>query len=69
MKKNADGYYSKSFFIDLPDGSKKQIKVRGKTVKEVEEKFYRKKIEAEQGILVVNQNTTFAKWTEHWLKV
>ena len=69
MKKNADGYYAKSFFIDLPDGSKKQIKVRGKTVKEVEEKYYRKKIEAEQGILVVNQNTTFAKWTEHWLKV
>ena len=35
MKQNADGYYSKSFYIDLPNGQKKQIKVRGKTKEEV----------------------------------
>lgn len=68
MKQNSDGYYSKSFYIDLPNGQKKQIKVRGKTKKEVEEKFLRKKIEAEQGLLVINSSTTFSRWVHEWLE-
>lgn len=68
MKQNADGYYSKSFFIDLPNGQKKQIKVRGKSPEEVQEKYLRKKIEAENGLLVINSNTLFAKWVENWLE-
>lgn len=68
MKKNTDGYYSRSFFVDLPDGTKKQIKVRGKTKKELEEKYIRKKIEAENGLLVLNSGTTFARWAEEWLE-
>lgn len=68
MKQNADGYYSKSFFIDLPDGTKKQIKIRGKSPEEVHEKFLRKKIEAEQGVLIINSNTLFKKWVENWLE-
>ena len=67
MKKNADGYYSKSFYIDLSDGSKKQVRVRAKTEKELEEKFLRKKIEAEQGLLIINGSSTFARWVEEWL--
>lgn len=68
MKKNADGYYSKSFTITMADGTKKQIKVRGKSPKEVNEKFLRKKIEAEQGVIVVNNNTLFSRWVEDWLE-
>lgn len=68
MKQNADGYYSKSFFIDLPNGQKKQIKVRGKSPEEVQEKFLRKKIEAENGLLVINNNTLFSKWVDNWLE-
>lgn len=68
MKKNADGYYSKSFFVDLPNGQKKQIKVRGKDRKEVEEKLLRKKIEYENGLLIINNSTLFSKWVENWLE-
>ena len=68
MKKNADGYYAKSFFIDLPDGSKKQIKVRGKSPEEVQEKFLRKKLEAENGLLIVNSSTPFSRWVSEWLE-
>jgi len=68
MKKNADGYYSKSFFIDLPNGTKKQIKVRGKSPEEVHEKYLRKKIEAEQGLLIVNSSTPFSRWVSEWLE-
>lgn len=68
MKKNADGYYSKSLYLDLPNGQKKQIRVRGKSREEVEEKFLRKKIEAEKGLLIINSSTLFSKWVENWLE-
>lgn len=68
MKKNADGYYAKSFFVDLPDGTKKQIKIRGKSPEEVNEKFMRKKIEYEKGLLIINKNTLFSKWVDNWLE-
>lgn len=60
-------YLSKSFFVTTPNGLSKQIKIRAKTEKELQEKYIQKKWEYEMGLLVVNKNTTFAHWADEWL--
>lgn len=52
----------------MPDGSSKQIKIRAKNEKELEEKFFQKRMECEMGLLVFTPNTSFARWVEEWLK-
>ncbi len=61
-------YIAKSFFVDMPDGTKKEIKSRGKTDEEVQRKYDRKKWEYEMGLLTFNKNTLFVKWVEEWLE-
>jgi len=59
-------YFTKSFFVPTPDGRKRQIKVRGRTLKEVEEKYIKKKLEYEAGLLAINSNTPLGLWVEQW---
>ncbi len=60
-------YYTKYLTINLSDGTKKQLKFRGKTEKEAIEKMLRAKVENEQGILLLSSKTPFKKWIEEWL--
>lgn len=69
MKQNADGYYSKSLYITQTNGKRKEIRIRGKSPEEVEEKYRLKKLEYEKGLITVNSNTSFCRWVEEWLEV
>ncbi len=62
-------YFSKFLSINLPDGTKKQLRFRGKTEKEATEKMLRAKIEHEKGLLILNSKTLFNKWVDEWLEV
>lgn len=60
-------YLTKSFYITMPDGTKKQIKVYGKTKKELDQKYRQKLADYEKGLLTTNGNTPFGKWVEEYL--
>ncbi|MGI5892349.1 MAG: tyrosine-type recombinase/integrase [Bacillota bacterium] len=61
-------YLRKTFTVTLMDGSSKRIEVKAKTPKELEEKYLKKKLEYEMGLITVNSNTPFKKWVETWLE-
>ena len=63
-----DKYKRASIYITLPDGTKKQLIFTGKTQKEADAKKAKAKAEYEAGLLVVNANTTLAKWTDEWFE-
>ena len=63
-----DKYKRASIYITLPDGTKKQLIFTGKTQKEADAKKAKAKAEYEPGLLVVNANTTLAKWTDEWFE-
>lgn len=69
MKKNDRGYYRKTLNITKNDGTKKQIAVYGKTIKEVDAKYNKTKAEYDAGLLVFNEKTTLNKWIAEWLDV
>ena len=69
MVKNTYNYLSRSFYIDMSDGSKKQIRVYGKTKKELQAKYEQKRLDYLQGRLTLNSNTTFSHWVEEWFEV
>lgn len=62
-----DKYKRASLYITLNDGTKKQLIFTGKTQKEANAKKAKAKAEYEAGLLVVNVNTTLAKWVNEWI--
>lgn len=68
-KKKNGQYLSKYFTVTLPDGTKKQVKVYGRTQKELQEKYFAKRTAYEQGQVIVNENTLFADWVEEYFNV
>lgn len=65
---NQSGYYKKSFVAGYVGGAQKRITVYGKTEREVNAKLLAKKMEFEQGKLLVNGDTTFEAWSKQWLE-
>ncbi len=60
-------YVIKTLSVTLNNGSKKQIKIYGKTEEEATEKRNKKKWEYDNGLLVLNSNTLFRQWANEWL--
>ena len=70
MKKNQDGrYYRKTFFVPgvTESGQPKRVIVRGKTKKEVEEKYAEAK--RQHGLGLSLGETTVAEWAERWFRI
>lgn len=54
--------------MPIPNSGGKRITVRADSQKELEKLVMETKIKIEMGILTVNNNTTFERYAEHWLK-
>lgn len=61
-------YLNKTFMVTLNDGTQKQERVRAKTEAELKKKYQQKQLEYAQGLLTINGNTLFAKWSTEWLE-
>ena len=62
--------YKKAYLtITRTDGTRKQLKFYGRTQKEADQKKMQAEAEYKAGLLVMNSNTTFARWVEEWLNV
>lgn len=63
MNKNKDGYYRESFSF-----AGKRYNVRAKTQRDLWRKVEEKKRRLEQGIDIINENTTVDKWFTDYLE-
>ncbi len=61
-------YVTKSLTVKLMDGTKKKLKIRGKDKAEAQQKYDEMKLKYDMGLLTINGNTIFKKWSETWLK-
>ncbi len=66
---NKDGYYKKSFVLGFENGKQKRVVVYGKSEREAQAKLLEKRLEYEQGKLIVNKNTSFGVWAEKWVEI
>lgn len=62
-------HFVKTVTITLYDGSKKRIKKRGYSQKEVDEKINKAIWEYENGLLELNPRSTLSAWAKEWLDV
>lgn len=67
-KKEKKVQFIKQMRVTLQNGTTKELKFYGKSDKEAEQKRNKARAEYDAGILVFNNKTTFAKWSEDWLE-
>lgn len=66
---NKDGYYRASFVVETDNGEKKRITVRSKKSQaDAYKQLERKRVEYENGLLLITGKSTVKKWAEEWLK-
>lgn len=57
-----------SMTIELPNGERKRIFVRGKSQRDVDLKLAEIKTKYDMGLMITSPNTTFGKWADEWLE-
>lgn len=57
-----------SMTIELPNGERKRIFVRGKSKRDVDLKLAEIKTKYDMGLMITSPNTTFGKWADEWLE-
>lgn len=62
------GDIRKSKVVELPDGTKKRVWVRGKSARSAARKLDEKIERAKAGAAVISPETTFEAWAEKWLE-
>jgi len=67
MPKNSKTEYSKWLTVTLPDGTKKELRFRGKTEKEAEKKRNIARAEYEAGVMFLGGETPFYKWAQKYI--
>lgn len=69
-KKRKDGRYGTNVTIGYgPDGTRKQRKIYGKTIRELEDKVAEFKAQLNKGIVIDDEGLTVAEWSKQWLKL
>ena len=68
-KKNTDGRYRTRVTVGCDNAGKRILKsLYGKTIKELDAKLVEFKSQQNKGIVITDNKTTLAEWSEKWLK-